>query len=154
MESTTQLRILIDDIGTIRDKGKEVLENGLSKDSSELAAHSYYVNALNKVISKYVNLNLFQDDENDWIKCTGHNAIMPTEHPSMFAKCKNTDEWNDGMFMSISDEVQIVMQNKHTKFTGVSVGHTTDGRWRNELVESGDWEVLFWKPLSTYVPKG
>ena len=75
----------------------------------------------------------------NWIPVT---EKMPEEHDSMFARFKGTDDWDPCFFEKISRDVFVTLRDKKGN-TAVAQAHTTDGKWRgNMLVDKDMAEVI------------
>lgn len=79
----------------------------------------------------------------NWIPVT---EKMPEEHDSMFARFKGTDDGDPCFFEKISRDVFVTLRDKKGN-TAVAQAHTTDGKWRgNMLVDKDMAEVIAWMP--------
>lgn len=79
----------------------------------------------------------------EWIPCSER---LPEEHNSIFKKFKGTNKWNDAMFETISNIVNVTIEFKNgEKTTGSS--YTTDGKWRYEKEYGLRIKVIAWQPL-------
>lgn len=79
-----------------------------------------------------------------WIPC---NKRMPNERKNMFAKCKGTDKWKEGMFEKISDDVYVTVECK-SGVRVVDIAHTVDGKWKNDLLKIyPDAKIIAWFPV-------
>lgn len=70
---------------------------------------------------------------------------LPEEKESFFAKFKNTDKWEKGMFEKTSSTVIVTIcddrENRRT-----ATARTFDGRWKSDFLFKGD-KITAWMPL-------
>lgn len=80
-------------------------------------------------------------DKNGWIPCSDR---MPDEHDSIFAKFKNTEQWNNSMFEKCSNDVNVTVEFEDgTKMTKTT--HTIDGVWKvDKFIKQ---KIIAWQPL-------
>jgi hypothetical protein len=91
------------------------------------------------VIQKVMNA-YGESGDNDWIPVAER---LPEERDSIFAKIKGTDEWKPGMFEKVSRAVLVTVEYPGKKRL-VEVAHTTDGKWKmNVLPDNG--KVIAWR---------
>lgn len=90
------------------------------------------------------NINLANENvKNKWISVKDD---MPKEHDSIFKKLKGTKKWFDGMFETISEDVNVAVKfSNGTKKTYTA--HTRDGKWAGNLPEIGNPVITHWMPL-------
>ncbi len=87
---------------------------------------------------------------NKWIPCSER---LPEEHDSMFKKFKGTNKWNDAMFETISNKVNVTIEFENGKRT-TDTSHTTDGKWRCEKEYGLGTKVIAWQPLPEAYKEG
>ena len=86
---------------------------------------------------------------NGWIPV---EVSMPEEHESIFAKFKDTEKWDIGMFEKCSDDVNVTVEyTDGTRKTKTL--HTCDGIWKIESVYA-QYTVIAWQPLPAPYQKG
>ena len=80
--------------------------------------------------------------ESTWIKCEDQ---MPPEKESIFAKLSGTERWMEGMFLQISETVQVCkeLEDGHRK---VYAACTHDGVWHDTNTRQG--KIICWRPLA------
>lgn len=84
--------------------------------------------------------NMDDEKENGWIPV---KERLPEERDSIFAKIKGTDKWMSGMFEKVSRAVLVTVEYPGKKRL-VEVAHTTDGKWKmNVLPNNG--KVIAWR---------
>ena len=81
----------------------------------------------------------------DPASCLNWHTGMPPERESMFAKFKGTEEWLDGMFETMSDEVLVTIEFPD-KARYVTTSHTVDGRWLDRYDSIGG-HIVAWTEM-------
>ena len=71
---------------------------------------------------------------------------LPEERDSMFARFKGTKKWSPYMFMKVSDDVIVAVENGIGQAV-TTYAHTTDGKWKCDLVKINGYRVIAWMPL-------
>ena len=72
---------------------------------------------------------------------------LPEEHSSIFAKFKGTTKWNNAMFETCSNEVNITIEDDEGKSV-TAHAHTNDGKWKCDLLRlNPQYHVTAWRPL-------
>lgn len=72
---------------------------------------------------------------------------LPEEHSSIFAKFKGTTKWNNAMFETCSNEVNITIEDDEGKSV-TDHAHTNDGKWKCDLLRlNPQYHVTAWRPL-------
>lgn len=87
----------------------------------------------------------------DPASCLNWHTGMPPEHESMFAKFKGTEEWSDGMFETMSDEVLVTIEFPD-KARYVTTSHTVDGIWLDRYDSVGG-HIVAWTEMPTPAKK-
>ena len=89
--------------------------------------------------------NMIRNHMNDgWIPVDDR---MPEEHSSIFAKFKGTTKWNNAMFETCSNEVNITIEDDEGKSV-TAHAHTNDGKWKCDLLRlNPQYHVTAWRPL-------
>lgn len=126
----------------------ETVVNGLVKYENDNDRKSFKARLLtNEDVDLWEKLK----EQNKWHLCS---EGLPKEHESMFAKYKGTDKWNPAMFEKISDEVNVVIQDKNGKKV-VTHAHTVDGQWKSDLLDlNKSYEVIAWMELPKFESEG
>ena len=88
-------------------------------------------------------VNRILEQESGWIPCSER---LPEEHDSMFIKFKGTKKWSTAMFERKSDEVIVTVADDAGR-TVTTSAHTTDGKWRCDLVRIHGYRIVAWMPL-------
>lgn len=114
------------------------IKNQISEAATEACGYS----PLTKVISEE-EVNRILEQESGWIPCSER---LPEEHDSMFIKFKGTKKWNTAMFERKSDEVIVTVADDAGR-TVTTSAHTTDGKWRCDLVRIHGYRIVAWMPL-------
>ena len=114
------------------------IKNRISGAATEACGHS----PLTKVVSEE-EINRILEQENGWIPV---DERMPEERDSMFAKFKGTKKWSPYMFMKVSDDVIVTVENGIGQAV-TTYAHTTDGKWKCDLVKINGYRVIAWMPL-------
>lgn len=97
---------------------------------------------LTRVVSEE-EINRILEQESGWIPCSER---LPEEHDSMFIKFKGTKKWSTAMFERKSDEVIVTVADDAGR-TVTTSAHTTDGKWRCDLVRIHGYRIVAWMPL-------
>lgn len=79
----------------------------------------------------------------EWIPCSER---LPEERDSIFKKFKGTNKWNDAMFETISDKVNVTIEFENGKRM-TDTSNTIEGKWRCEKEYSLNTKVIAWMPL-------
>ena len=114
------------------------IKNQISEAATEACGYS----PLTKVISEE-EVNRILEQESGWIPCS---EKLPEEHDSMFIKFKGTKKWSTAMFERKSDEVIVTVADDAGR-TVTTSAHTTDGKWRCDLVRIPGYRIVAWMPL-------
>lgn len=114
------------------------IKNQISEAATEACGYS----PLTKVISEE-EVNRILEQESGWIPCSER---LPEEHDSMFIKFKGTKKWSTAMFERKSDEVIVTVADDAGR-TVTTSAHTTDGKWRCDLVRIHGYRIVAWMPL-------
>lgn len=114
------------------------IKNQISEAATEACGYS----PLTKVISEE-EVNRILEQESGWIPCSER---LPEEHDSMFIKFKGTKKWSTAMFERKSDEVIVTVADDAGR-TVTTSAHTTDGKWRCDLVRIPGYRIVAWMPL-------
>lgn len=114
------------------------IKNQISEAATEACGYS----PLTKVISEE-EVNRILEQESGWIPCSER---LPEEHDSMFIKFKGTKKWSTAMFERKSDEVIVTVADDAGR-TVTTSAHTTDGKWRCDLIKINGYRVIAWMPL-------
>lgn len=109
---------------------------------SEVATEACGYSPLTKVVSEE-EINRILEQESGWIPCSER---LPEEHDSMFIKFKGTKKWSTAMFERKSDEVIVTVTDDAGR-TVTTSAHTTDGKWRCDLIKINGYRVIAWMPL-------
>ena len=130
---------MIDEIKLIEELREELRETDATYERKNNYEQS---NGYIKGIIMAMEIIKGQPKVNEWISIKDR---LPEEHDSMFAKWKNTKEWNGAMFEKISDDVNVTVEFKNGERKTMTM-HTTDGKWRDEhgLIKK---RVIAWQPL-------
>lgn len=83
-------------------------------------------------------------DNDGWIPV---EEGLPDEHKSVFARYKNTFRWDNAMFETCSNNVNVTIEDtKGNKTTAQA--YTADGEWRCNVPGYNKWyRIVAWKPL-------
>lgn len=114
------------------------IKNRISEAATEACGYS----PLTKVVSEE-EINRILEQESGWIPCSER---LPEEHDSMFIKFKGTKKWSTAMFERKSDEVIVTVADDAGR-TVTTSAHTTDGKWRCDLVRIHGYRIVAWMPL-------
>lgn len=114
------------------------IKNRISEAATEACGYS----PLTKVVSEE-EINRILEQESGWIPCSER---LPEEHDSMFIKFKGTKKWSTAMFERKSDEVIVTVADDAGR-TVTTSAHTTDGKWRCDLVRIPGYRIVAWMPL-------
>ena len=114
------------------------IKNRISEAATEACGYS----PLTKVVSEE-EINRILEQESGWIPVSER---LPEEHDSMFIKFKGTKKWSTAMFERKSDEVIVTVVNDAGR-TVTTSAHTTDGKWRCDLVRIHGYRIVAWMPL-------
>lgn len=114
------------------------IKNQISEAATEACGYS----PLTKVVSEE-EINRILEQESGWIPCSER---LPEEHDSMFIKFKGTKKWSTAMFERKSDEVIVTVADDAGR-TVTTSAHTTDGKWRCDLIKINGYRVIAWMPL-------
>lgn len=83
-------------------------------------------------------------DSFEWIPVTER---LPEEHESAFAKVYGTDQWNNALWRTRSNEVLVSIEYDDGNRT-VTTSFTLEGKWRIERRRVlHDFKVIAWMPL-------
>ena len=94
------------------------------------------VNKCMEIVQKHIN--------DGWIPV---EERLPEEHSSIFAKFKGTTKWNNAMFETCSNEVNITIEDDEGKSV-TAHAHTNDGKWKCDLLRlNPQYHVTAWRPL-------
>ena len=119
-----------------------MLINRIKNRISEAATEACGYSPLTKVVSEE-EINRILEQESGWIPCSER---LPEERDSMFARFKGTKKWSPYMFMKVSDDVIVAVENGIGQAV-TTYAHTTDGKWECDLVKINGYRVIAWMPL-------
>lgn len=118
---------------------KKVVWNSIEKPPYNDFEQSLWIAGMRnakEIIRKYMN--------DGWIPV---EERLPEEHSSIFAKFKGTTKWNNAMFETCSNEVNITIEDDEGKSV-TAHAHTNDGKWKCDLLRlNPQYHVTAWRPL-------
>lgn len=111
---------------------KDVIQIALKKTEYKTLKH------VEEIIKKHMT------DNDGWVPV---EEGLPDEHKSVFARYKNTFRWDNAMFETCSNNVNVTIEDtKGNKTTAQA--YTADGEWRCNVPGYNKWyRIVAWKPL-------